>query len=304
MHLVNLLSGAVALASLISAACIRDDSTVQVAADTKFLFLFGDSYTRTHFEVSREKPSSKSPLGNPPWPGLTSAGGKNWVAHTLTERLPKNDTLTFNLAVGGSTIDRNTIPGNPKSTVTEQVKLWDDNYKNKPSYAKWSSSNAAVGIWIGINDIGATYSKANTEAVLTKAIDKYFSLLEHFYKAGIRIAFLIKVPPTQRTPKLKKKGAATVEEVTKAVNFYNKYLAEKAVKWQGHHSDLKVKVVEITEAFNMALDDPKKYGAKDNTCTHSDGKTCVSQDLPSSRLFHFKSCTDLSIVVMGGLLPS
>jgi hypothetical protein len=51
-----------------------------------------------------------------------------------------------------------------------------------------------VGVWIGINDIGSTYMKSNTEEILTKVVDKYFSLLEHLYNSGVRKFFLIKVP--------------------------------------------------------------------------------------------------------------
>ncbi|CAI6089525.1 unnamed protein product [Clonostachys chloroleuca] len=280
MHLVSVLSMAVALASFGSAACIRDDAAIQ-ATEPKYLFIFGDSYTRTNFDIAGTKPSSKNPLGNPGWPGVTSSGGKNWVAHTLTDRLLskyKNDTLTYNFAVSGATVDRAITGSKPKSTVTDQVKIWDNNLKNKPSYAKWTSSNAAVGVWIGINDIGSTYMKSNTEEILTKVIDKYFSHLEHLYNSGVRKFFLIKVPPTNRTPLMRNRGSATVKNVTEAVTFYNNYLDKKTTKWRGHHSDLKVKLVETHAAFNTALDNPTKYGSKDNKCTNSDGRTCLWKD--------------------------
>uniref|UniRef100_A0A8H7MZM2 SGNH hydrolase-type esterase domain-containing protein n=1 Tax=Bionectria ochroleuca TaxID=29856 RepID=A0A8H7MZM2_BIOOC len=265
MHLVSVLSMAVALASFGSAACIRDDAAIQ-ATEPKYLFIFGDSYTRTNFDIAGTKPSSKNPLEILDGPGLLSKYN--------------NDTLTYNFAVGGATVDRAITGSKPKSTVTEQVKIWDNNLKNKPSYAKWTSSNAAVGVWIGINDIGSTYMKSNTEEILTKVVDKYFSLLEHLYNSGVRKFFLIKVPrnyepyPTDE----EQRQRATVKNVTEAVTFYNNYLDKKTTKWRGHHSDLKVKLVETHAAFNTALDNPTKYGSKDNKCTNSDGKTCLWKD--------------------------
>jgi len=39
----------------------------------------GDCYSSTGFDVRGELPSQRYALGNPPWPGYTTAGGPNWV---------------------------------------------------------------------------------------------------------------------------------------------------------------------------------------------------------------------------------
>ena len=37
------------------------------------MFIFGDSYTTTGFEVNGTQPSRENPLGNPEYPGYTSS---------------------------------------------------------------------------------------------------------------------------------------------------------------------------------------------------------------------------------------
>jgi hypothetical protein len=40
----------------------------------------GDSYSQTGYDVNDVHPTEGNPLGNPPYPGYTTAGGPNWVS--------------------------------------------------------------------------------------------------------------------------------------------------------------------------------------------------------------------------------
>jgi hypothetical protein len=39
----------------------------------------GDSYSAVGYQVDGARPSDEDILGNPPYPGYTTAGGPNWV---------------------------------------------------------------------------------------------------------------------------------------------------------------------------------------------------------------------------------
>lgn len=55
------------------------------ASGTKYLFIFGDSYTATGFDINGAKPTTSNPIGNPDLPGWTSSGGLNWPGYLATE---------------------------------------------------------------------------------------------------------------------------------------------------------------------------------------------------------------------------
>lgn len=60
------------------------------------------------FNWTLTPPSPTNPLGNPGYPGWTSANGPNWVGY-LTVKY--NDSLlqTYNLADGGATVDADLV---------------------------------------------------------------------------------------------------------------------------------------------------------------------------------------------------
>lgn len=82
-------------------------------ADTKYMIVFGDSYTTNGYNISAGIDSSV--------PGFTSSNGPNWVGflgmstvrlvvrRLFTDRIESTynvtDTRVFNLAYGGATID-------------------------------------------------------------------------------------------------------------------------------------------------------------------------------------------------------
>ncbi|CAG9936829.1 unnamed protein product [Clonostachys rosea f. rosea IK726] len=268
MHFLSILSAGIALATLGS------------AKDTRYLFTFGDSYSRTGFDIKGDKPTTKNPLGNPAMPGKTSSGGKNWIGYVLEEKNKDHDTLSWNFASGGATVDKSIIVGS-KSNVqsfTEQVKSFQDTVGKKPDYAKWDGDSAAVGVWMGLNDLGTSYYRKNSTKVIEKSVDKYFEELESLYKTGIRKFFLLQVPPTYRTPLIQKKGRSKARKLQKATKAYNKRLNDKLNKFKKSHKDVKAALVKTEASFKKALDTPKSVGAKNNKCTNKDGKSCLWRD--------------------------
>jgi phospholipase/lecithinase/hemolysin len=59
--------------------------------------------------------------------------------------------LSYNLAVGGATID-NTIINATVEDMATQVASFHSIYGDKPHTARWSSDDAVFGFWIGINE--------------------------------------------------------------------------------------------------------------------------------------------------------
>lgn len=78
----------------------------------------GDSYSRTGFEVTGVQPSVSSPLGNPAYPGDTSANGPNWVNY-LTVRYNKSVLLTYNFGTSGATLNTSIVAGDGCSVQDE-----------------------------------------------------------------------------------------------------------------------------------------------------------------------------------------
>ncbi|KAL3455644.1 hypothetical protein BJX64DRAFT_294823, partial [Aspergillus heterothallicus] len=110
----------------------------------KYLISFGDSYTSTSFNITSTKPSASNPLGNPPWPGWTSAGGANWISD-LVATYNNSLLLSYNLAYGGATVDASLVaPYTPEvySLVDQVAEFTEYLAAPPPAYANWNANNA------------------------------------------------------------------------------------------------------------------------------------------------------------------
>ena len=92
--------------------------------------------------------------------GYTVGGGPNWIDADTT-MYNKSLILTYNLAYGGATIDANLVtPYTPTvKSLTDQVNQFLVSYANKPASAPWECDNTLFSVWIGINDIGGSWSR-------------------------------------------------------------------------------------------------------------------------------------------------
>lgn len=72
----------------------------------------------------------------------------------------KSLVLTYNLAFGGATIDSKLVtPYVPTvKSLTDQVNQFLATYSEKPASAPWRSENTLFSVWIGINDIGNSWT--------------------------------------------------------------------------------------------------------------------------------------------------
>jgi hypothetical protein len=69
----------------------------------------------------------------------------------LTTKDNSSLILSYNLAIGGATIDNNIVSA-PYEDMASQVASFQSVYSKKPHIAPWRSDNAIFGFWIGINE--------------------------------------------------------------------------------------------------------------------------------------------------------
>lgn len=124
----------------------------------------------TSFNVEGTQPSPSDPMGNPALGKLTqlllnalahlynfhhtgtgaTGGGINWIGY-LTTADNASLVLSYNLAIGGATID-NAILNSGYPDMTGQVATFQGNYSSKPASAPWCAADSVFGFWIGINE--------------------------------------------------------------------------------------------------------------------------------------------------------
>ncbi len=136
-------------------------------------------------------------MGNPPLPGNTQAGGLTW-AEFLATQFNTSLTLTFNFAVAGATVDNSIVAAYMPTvpSIVDQVGTWTKNLAPKPSYAPWTGDSALFALWIGVNDVGNSYTKSGEDVLVSKDMDRYFEQLEILYKGGARNFALLNIPRT------------------------------------------------------------------------------------------------------------
>ncbi|KAL8718971.1 MAG: hypothetical protein Q9225_003964 [Loekoesia sp. 1 TL-2023] len=130
----------------------------------RYLFTFGDSYTSTSFNIHGTQPNPENPLGNPAYPGATSADGPNYVDF-LTTTYNQSFIETFNLGYGGATIDPSLV-GSPYGLIVQSFRQQVQE-EFLPTYARhsgvdWSGSNTLFTVFFGINDVILSYGQRNS----------------------------------------------------------------------------------------------------------------------------------------------
>ncbi|KAK4156091.1 carbohydrate esterase [Chaetomidium leptoderma] len=273
---------AVALASLAAARVAAPETESTSLAprflETKYLFIFGDSYTATGFNPSGTKPSSSNPIGNPALPGSTFSGGYDWPGYLVTA-FNTSQTLLYNFAVGGATIDSNLVapPGNGIPSFVEQMGQWENSVGSKPSYAPWTSDNTLAGAFFGINDILGKFWD-NQDPPVSQMVDRFIGQFQTLYASGVRNFFFVTVPPLDKTPLIAGQSAAGRTRVMTNVNNFNTQLAARLASFESQNSGAKTAVVTSADPFNTAISNPGVYGAADATCEDKKGERCLWWD--------------------------
>ncbi|PWY91217.1 cellulose-binding GDSL lipase/acylhydrolase [Aspergillus heteromorphus CBS 117.55] len=259
----------------------------------------GDSYSQTGFSTSSTQPNASNPMGNPDLGIGTTTNGPNWIGYLTTE---ENSTtvLSYNLAVGGATID-NALVSAYAGDVASQIRLFEDVYSSKPATAPWTSENAVFGFWIGINDIGNGFPTTNAETYTPILITRLLSLASTLYASGARKFLFLNVPPTSRTPFFQDQGNATVAEVAAYLSVYNRNLESMVDSWTREKGDVTTVFYDSWSFMSKVLDDPTKYGFPNNTCIDDDGTSCVWwNDYHPGMKYHLLQAEDMK-PYLGGL---
>ncbi|RDW76852.1 putative cellulose-binding GDSL lipase/acylhydrolase [Aspergillus mulundensis] len=262
------------LAGASSALAVPHQHTSYPKASPKYLISFGDSYTSTSFNITGEKPSAANPLGNPPFPGWTSAGGANWIGQLVGTY---NDSLllNYNLAYGGATVNASLVaPYTPEVySLIDQVAEFNEYLSPPPDYAPWTAENTLFAIWEGVNDVGGSWYQPNPDALATEILRQLFEQIELIYDGGARNFALLTVPPTDRSPYITQGQNAeyTVTHLKAAIASWNTQFNEKASAFAAAHADAVVKVIDTQPVFNELLD----AGGDAADCYNADGVTCL-----------------------------
>ncbi|KAJ6622943.1 hypothetical protein B0H10DRAFT_2012122 [Mycena sp. CBHHK59/15] len=202
-------------------------------------------------------------------PGFTSSNGPNWVM-ALRDTYNVAGTKVVNLAYGGATIDSALVtPYLPTVlSVVDQVAQFKDVLASKPIGAQWNSSNSLFAIWIGINDVGNSYSWTNVSlpAFNTVLMNRLTTQLEELYSIGARSFLFLTVPPINRAPLFLEQGHATTSLLASDIANYNSHLSAMVKKFQQTHKDLdQVTVFDTQPVFNTLLDDDTTFGFSNST---------------------------------------
>ncbi|ODM24241.1 hypothetical protein SI65_02050 [Aspergillus cristatus] len=261
-------------------------------AEATHFFTFGNSYTDTTFSPNNTAPSASNPMGNPSLGTGTTSGGTNWVGY-LTTTQNASLVLSYNLAVGGATIDNTLVSGNPKDLVS-QVDVFQSTYADKGA-VPWTGENAVFGVWIGINEcvlsssvlvlmgrfvdvvssIGNAYSNTDAETFTPKLIARYRSLVEKIYRDGGRKFLFLNVPAVSRTPEILSQGDEAAKSHAKYLAVFNQNVESMVKNFTSSHKDTTTVLYDSWSFMTKVLDSPQEYGFPNATCVDDDGHSCV-----------------------------
>ncbi|KAK6200653.1 hypothetical protein LQW54_009696 [Pestalotiopsis sp. IQ-011] len=234
-----------ALAAAFRLSCSSAAST----SDTKYMVVFGDSYSSTGFWITSGYPSASNPMGNG---GSTTTGGLNW-AGMVTEGYNTTLLLTYDFAVYGATVDTSLVRGSTPD-VQDQVGYFDQYLADKPDYAPWTSDDLLAAVWIGINDVGNPWT----------------------WHKGVTNFALLTVPPFNNAPSFL--GQASLDDLVSNITAYDDALDTRLETFKSANSAVTAQLIATEASFEAVLSDPTAYGATDATCSNTDGTTCVWYD--------------------------
>ncbi|KAG8853662.1 hypothetical protein FRB96_008080 [Tulasnella sp. 330] len=239
------------------------------APQPKYWFAFGDSYTATSFNVTTGPlPNLENPFGNPIYPGYTACGLFTNYIDDLTAVYNKSLIFTYNFAYGGATIDANLVtPYLPTVlSLIDQVNEYLDSVASRPASTPWTPENSIFSFFIGINDIGNSWSDPGSRTAFDEVLlDTYFELVEKVYNTGARNFLFINVPPVNRSPLMLAETAADQAGEKTVIDGFNARLAARVAEFDLSGQGVKALFYDSSARVNQILDNPQKYGFVDST---------------------------------------
>ncbi|ORY81564.1 hypothetical protein BCR37DRAFT_47645 [Protomyces lactucae-debilis] len=172
------------------------------------LFIFGDSISDTGFNPSGDVPSPVNPLGNPDFPGKTTAWGPNWVG-VLTGY--SKTLVAWNFAKYGSVIDKALLPSE-RADFTGQLSQFKTYCTGEKRKVKWTSEDALFLTMFGQNDLTELIDQLSTNLKTVEDIQRFekaakdmtLHIMDHYmenwatlYKNGARK--FVAITPTTPT---------------------------------------------------------------------------------------------------------
>ncbi|KAF3196353.1 hypothetical protein TWF106_004986 [Orbilia oligospora] len=221
----------------------------------------GDSYTQTGFDPNGVQPAIGNPLGNPPYPGWTSANGPNWI-DVATVKYNRSLVLTYNLAYGGATIDANLVQPYASNvlSLTDQTNQFLTYYANKPASAPWSSSNTLFSVFIGINDIANSWWKPDWLTFIDTLLTAEFALVEKMYNSGGRQFLISNIPAIERTPMMLADTQAARDGLKAALALWSTKLQTYITNFKATHSGTTFWFYDSYADYNTVLNSPATFG--------------------------------------------
>ncbi|KAJ7744890.1 hypothetical protein B0H16DRAFT_1663994 [Mycena metata] len=246
-----------------------------------YWFPFGDSYTTTGFVGN--------PLGNPPFPGFTGGGGENFVGFD-TVTFNKSTILTYNYAYGGATINGTLVaPFEPTVlSLIDQVNEFLAGAGKKPATSPWTSANSLFTVWIGINDLGNSFSNSGDRSAFSDLLlTEYFAQVQKLIVAnsavGARNFLFINVPPMERSPlMIAAQNAAGLALLKSVILTYNSKLAAKVASFKANNTGVTTWLWDANTEFNTILNNPTQFGFVDAVSFGNTGDFWGNNYHPSS----------------------
>ncbi|KAK6350313.1 hypothetical protein TWF696_006544 [Orbilia brochopaga] len=232
----------------------------------KYLFVFGDSYTTTGFNITNGSPlpTPGNPMGNPPFPGWNAANGPNWVDY-LTFTYNASLLQTWNLAYGGATIDTALVQPYAPEVLSLKQQVQDlflpylgtppDRSAHSP-FPRWKSDTSLFLTWIGINDIGNSWWFQNT-TFHDVLLDEYFGLMRSLYDTGARNFAFINVPPVDRSPLMLGQGDWATSTEKFMLQDFNDRLKARVAAFERQQRGTSTWFFDSASIFNEILDNPE-----------------------------------------------
>ncbi|KAF2635224.1 hypothetical protein P280DRAFT_197923 [Massarina eburnea CBS 473.64] len=224
------------------------------------LFVFGDSYTATSFDINSTQPNNANPLGNPAFPGQTFSNGRNYIDF-LTYTYNDSLIYSYNIAMGGASVDSFGQPSMFRPFDQQVRQFFLPNYAQNSTKAKarWRSNDTLFTSFFGINDVNASFKlgRANMSALHDTIFATYAKLVDELYQAGARNFMFFNVPPIYRAPLTTAMGNASVEANKFAVADFNLRLLNMVRSFSRQKADVAVFMMNTFTLFDGVLNDPK-----------------------------------------------
>ncbi|KUI55788.1 hypothetical protein VP1G_03199 [Cytospora mali] len=259
-----------------SSSASAASSSTPSAVGTKYLIVFGDSYSSTGFYIQGGYPSSSDPIGQPALPGTTTTGGLNWVG-MVTSEFNSSLTLTYDWAYYGADTDASIVYSYATYCFDGQVGEFEDAMVPAPTEAPWTADNSLAVVWIGINDVGEAFWE-DIELPLDAIMTRYWGLVQDLYDDGLRDFVIMTVPPFDQAPVFAEQTASALAGLQGNISAYNEALESNLATFKSNNTNVKAQLFNTSSYFWTALDNPTAYGATDATCMNSDGTTCLWYD--------------------------